>query len=109
MKVEFHADATAAVGICKRQGLGRVRHLATADLWVQQRVRSRDLKLYKLPGKENPSDLMTKHKSAPEASKFMSMLGTKSLTGRPKLAPARVPSGTHLHNDDDYKGSEHTL
>ena len=39
VKIGIHSDATAALGICKRQGLGRVRHLATADLWVQQRVR----------------------------------------------------------------------
>ena len=25
-KLEVHSDATAAIGICKRQGLGRVRH-----------------------------------------------------------------------------------
>ena len=30
------SDAVAAIGIVKRQGLGRVRHLAVADLWVQQ-------------------------------------------------------------------------
>jgi len=94
-KLELHSDATAAIGICKRQGLGRVRHLATADLWVQQKLRSRELKLYKLPGKDNPSDLMTKHKTAPEASRFMTMLGIKVLTGRPALAPSRVPKGTH--------------
>ena len=51
VKVERHSHATAAIGICKRQGLGRVRHLATADLWVQQEVRARELKLFKLPGK----------------------------------------------------------
>ena len=90
VKLEIHSDATAAIGICKRQGLGRVRHLATADLWVQQRVRSKDLKLFKLPGKENPSDLMTKYKSGPEASKFLSMLGIQKRDGRPKLAPSRV-------------------
>ena len=28
VKIEIHSDATAAIGICKRQGLGRVRHLA---------------------------------------------------------------------------------
>ena len=47
VKIEIHSDATAAIGICKRQGLGRVRHLATADLWVPQKVRSRELKLFK--------------------------------------------------------------
>ena len=100
VKVEINSDATAAIGICKRQGLGRVRPLATADLWLQQKVRARELKLFKLPGKEKPSDLMTKHKTAPEASRFMSMLGIHSLPGRPKLAPARVPQGTHPCNDN---------
>ena len=33
------SDAIAAIGIVKRQGLGRVRHLAVADLWVQQRAK----------------------------------------------------------------------
>ena len=32
-------DSTASMGICQRQGLERVRHLATQALWVQQRVR----------------------------------------------------------------------
>ena len=91
VRIDIHSDATAAICICKRQGLGRVRHLATADLWVQQKVRSRELKLFKLPGKDNPSDLMTKHKTALEASRFMSMLGIRRLDGRPALAPARVP------------------
>ena len=34
------SDTVAAIGIVKRQGLGRVRHLAVADLWVQQRSKS---------------------------------------------------------------------
>ena len=55
VKFEIHSDATAAIGICKRQGLGRVRHLATADLWIQQKIRSRELKLFKLPGNDNPA------------------------------------------------------
>ena len=94
VKIEIHSDATAAIGICKRQGLGRVRHLATADLWIQQKIRSRELKLFKLPGKDKPSDLMTKHKIAPEASRFMSMLGIRRLDGRPVLAPSCVPPST---------------
>ena len=92
-RIEIHSDATAAIGICRRQGLGRVRHLATADLWVQQKVRARELKLFKLPGKENPSDLMTKYKTAPEASKFLSMLRIQRMVGRPRLAPSRIAGG----------------
>ena len=38
-------DSSAAIGICKRQGLGKLRHLDTQMLWVQQRVRNNDLDL----------------------------------------------------------------
>ena len=31
-KLKVRSDATAAIGICRRAGLGRVRHLATGDL-----------------------------------------------------------------------------
>eukprot|EP00973_Karenia_brevis_P013089 1775879-Karenia_brevis.AAC.1 len=56
----MESDATAAIGIAKRQGLGRVRHLAVADLWIQQRVRRRDISISKTPGVDNCSDMLTK-------------------------------------------------
>ena len=91
VSLEVHSDATAAIGICKRQGLGRVRHLATADLWLQQRVKAaQELLLFKVNGKQNPSDLLTKHKSLPEITRFLHMLGVRSREGRPNLAPARI-------------------
>ena len=34
-KIAVRSDATAAIGIVARVGLGKVRHLAVADLWVQ--------------------------------------------------------------------------
>ena len=40
VKLRLHSDATAAIGMCKRKGLGKVRHLATTDLWIQEKVRS---------------------------------------------------------------------
>ena len=49
VKVHLHSDATAAIGICRRLGLGRVRHLAVADLWLQQRVKRGELVLHKTP------------------------------------------------------------
>ena len=95
VSISIHSDATAAIGICKRQGLGRVRHLATADLWIQQRVRGQDFHLYKLPGRENPSDLMTKYKSFPEITRFLSKLGVVPRAGRSALAPMRFLPDTH--------------
>ena len=89
--IEIKSDATAAIGMCRRLGLGKVRHLATADLWVQQRVRIGDLRLLKLPGVDNPSDQLTKHRDNHAILRFLSTVGVVPLTGRAASAPQRVP------------------
>ena len=33
--LRIHSDATAAIGIARRRGLGKLRHLDVEDLWVQ--------------------------------------------------------------------------
>ena len=38
-ELEVLTDSSAAVGICRRKGLGKVRHLDTNLLWVQDKVR----------------------------------------------------------------------
>ena len=58
--LEMQTDATAAVGICRRMGLGKIRHLATADLWIQDKIRCGSFALTKIPGSANPSDILTK-------------------------------------------------
>ena len=81
-------DATAAIGICRRRGLGKVRHLATADLWVQDRIRKGDFKLSKVPGAENPADMLTKHVDKPLLLKHCNALGLSYESGRAESAPA---------------------
>ena len=48
MRLSLKSDATAAIGITEREGLGKVRHLATADLWVQQRLRRNEFRISKI-------------------------------------------------------------
>ena len=52
-------DSSAAIGICNRQGLGKLRHLDTHTLWIQQAVRTGRVDLRKVLGEENPADLLT--------------------------------------------------
>ena len=40
-------DASAAIGITRRMGLGKVRHLNTSWLWVQVKEASRVLQYHK--------------------------------------------------------------
>ena len=66
-------DSTATMGICGRQGLGKLRHVDTQCLWIQQRVRDGSLELRKVKGEVNPADLFTKH--LPSRDKVTQLLG----------------------------------
>ena len=46
------SDASAALGIIKRQGLGRTRHIHTSYLWIQH-FNERGINFSKVPGSEN--------------------------------------------------------
>ncbi len=87
LKPEVHADSSAARGICHRSGIGKVRHLAVAQLWVQDLVRSNACRLFKVLGTENPADLMTKPLSRPEIDGHLARLGLSRATGRAETAP----------------------
>ena len=89
--IEIRSDATAAIGIVRRQGLGRVRHLAVADLWVQQKVQDGVITVEKHPGRTNPADLMTKGLDAESMNRHMAFMGMISTRGRSSLAPQRAP------------------
>ena len=60
-RLRVWTDSSAAIGICTRQGLGKLRHLDTHTLWIQQAVRTGRVDLRKVLGEENPADLLTKH------------------------------------------------
>ena len=72
--ITLKSDASAAIGIVQRLGLGRVRHLAVSDLWVQQRMRSKDMDIEKVNGLENPADLLTKSMDRARSAKLTTLL-----------------------------------
>ena len=87
LALKVMSDATAAIGISRRRGLGKVRHLATADLWMQDRIRKGDFSLEKIPGAENPSDMLTKHVDKCTLVKHMKTWGLRYEDGRAGSAP----------------------
>ena len=46
--LRVHTDATAAIGIARRRGMGKIRHLDTTDLWVQEKIRTGRVELLKV-------------------------------------------------------------
>ena len=58
--VKLGTDSSAAKSFVSRRGLGRMRHLDIRDLWLQKEVADGLVEVVKLPGVQNPADLMTK-------------------------------------------------
>ena len=85
--VRVYADSAAAIGICRRSGIGKVRHLAVGQLWIQERVRTGDIELFKVPGDANPADLLTKHVPRDLADRHLTRLSVWRMTGRASTAP----------------------
>ena len=88
LPVRVWTDSSAAIGICTRQGLGKLRHLDTHTLWVQQAVRTGTVDLRKVLGEVNPADLFTKHSlSRDRLIKLVELFDCKFLGGRSEAAP----------------------
>ena len=81
-------DSSATMGICNRQGLGKLRHINTQTLWIQQRVRDGAFELRKVRGDDNPADLFTKFLSSPDRiAKLLGLFGCRYRSGRAETAP----------------------
>jgi hypothetical protein len=88
VKVRVWTDSSAAIGICARQGLGKLRHIDTHTLWVQQAVRCKRFTLHKVLGESNPADVFTKHMCTKERlGSMMELLGCEYRHGRAEAAP----------------------
>ena len=57
----MRTDASAAIGVIRRQGAGRVKHLQIKQLWLQEKARDEEIKFVKISRVVNFSDLMTHH------------------------------------------------
>ena len=88
IELEVHADASAAIGICRRQGIGKVRHLRTQGLWVQEVRVSGRISYKKILGEKNPADLMTKHLDASTMNRHLEALDFFFIDGRAHAAPS---------------------
>ena len=87
LSINLFSDASAAIGICRRTGIGRVRHLAVGQLWVQEKVRSGDIRLFKVAGSENPADLLTKALPRPAMDLHENYMGLTREEGRAASTP----------------------
>ena len=58
--IEIKSDASAAIGIVNRIGLGRVRHIGVTQLWAQENVSKGEIVVTKATAEENMAHALTK-------------------------------------------------
>ena len=86
LKLVVRTDSSAAKGIGSRRGVGKVRHLHTPCLWVQQRVFRKEITIEKIPGTSNVADMGTKPLAAADMMKNLAMCGISFRDGKHRLA-----------------------
>ena len=103
MQVEVWTDSAASKGICSRIGLGKVRHLDTGLLWIQNHVEKGIIKVKKVKGTENPADIGTKDLDQVCMDKCLKTCSVVRAEGRHPLAlRAALTKPEEDIGDDDY-------
>eukprot|EP00971_Amphidinium_carterae_P242749 4820034-Amphidinium_carterae.1 len=78
VSVELYTDSSAALGMCKREGTGnRMRHVDLRMLWLQQHVKCKQARIFKIAGANNTADVGTKALAAPILNKHLVSMGFK--------------------------------
>ena len=85
--IELCVDASAAVGIASRRGLGKQRHIELNELWLQDMVARGRVAIRKVDGKANFSDSLTKFCAADRIIQTIRCTGHYPATGRHELMP----------------------
>ena len=60
LEIRIWSDSSAAVQAAQRLGTGKMRHLETQCLWIQELVKTKRVTIHKVKGELNPADIYTK-------------------------------------------------
>ena len=81
-RLNVSLDSSAALGIVRRVGLGKLKHVDTKYLWVQHARKEGRLSVFKIDGKLNGANLMTKYMGKETLETDMENCGLVTLIGR---------------------------
>ena len=87
VNIVVHSDSSAAIGISRRRGLGKILHSSVADLWSQERLRSGEFDLCDIAGTENPADVLTKFVEKPTLCNMLNIMNLVNEDGRATSTP----------------------
>ena len=103
-RATINSDASAALGIIQRQGVGKLRHISTQYLWIQEKTRNEEFDISKVPGEDNPADILTKNVNADLIARHLDFMSVRVGTDRAEKAPQlnSIIGDKEGHDDDHW-------
>ena len=98
LEIQLITDSSAAKAMLSRTGLGKMRHLMTNALWLQEKIRNKEITVVKIKNTFNISDMMTKAHDARFMRYLVELMDHAYEEGRSEVAPHldHLAGGLHL-------------
>ena len=93
MAVPLATDSSAAKSVSQCRGLGKIRHIATRYMWLQQKTYKKEVLVEKVDGEKNYADLQTKHLAERRMVMLLNKMGYYYQDGRSYAAPKVLGTG----------------
>ena len=101
------SDASAAIGISSRLGIGKVRHIEVTQLWVQEKVANKEIAIHKVATEDNLADALTKAVDAQVIQKHVSGINAQILCDRHPLTPMiDNDEGGDIKDEEEIRSEE---
>ena len=100
-RIILKTDASAALGVAQRFGIGKIRHIEVNQVWLQEKVYSGHIIVEKVGTDDNLADALTKPLTSQGILKHVEGLRYEMRQDRHRLAPQVEDEGGRLDDDDD--------
>ena len=100
LEVNLYMDSSAARGMAAKIGIGKMRTVEIRTLWLQDKVKRKILKVFRVKGEENVADVGAKGLSAER----LAMLSTH--VGLVRCGSGRRPPSRQLLSCLEFGSSE---
>ena len=108
--IAIKSDASAAIGISSRIGIGKVRHIEVTQLWVQEKVANGEIAIHKVATEDNLADALTKAVDAHVIQKHVLGTNAEILSDRHPVTPAADDDeGGAIKEEEEEIGTEEEI
>ena len=105
--IAIKSDASAAIGISSRVGIGKVRHIKVTQLWVQGKVANGEIVIQKVATEDNLADALTKAVDAQIIQKHVLGTSAEILCDRHPLTPMiDSDKGGDVKDEEEIRSEE---